>query len=484
MTGTKEQGTTAGMLTTQEPERTGKRTARRRNWAGILLGAGLALTLAVFAEPMEAQAATCNISSSCDGFNDPNMTHTHIVKLNGVIKGGHFTDQVDVVGTSTIENGTFDVPMYVGKFGRNDVTLTIQDGNFSSITVYENAVIHGGTFRLISTSNNSIITINDGTFCRQLELKGTTTINGGIFKEKVLVKPDANTKTYSIKGGTFMGGIQDNNSNPIDLDKIEATAYTVTFQYEDGSTEQQIIVGTGKACKPNGSKWVYFDDPDNEYDFDQTVSEDLTLTEIAPSPSGQTAGEGSSSSSASRIPADSQYTGSTGTGHKTQKSDAQDDTQEQTQNLIPEHVCQYEWVTVREAGVAADGEKRLTCKLCGSVEAVEVISASDYRYAQLYDAVSLAGENETVTYDLENFFTISDKLLTALQNRRDVALVLTFTYQGRQYEALFPAGADYTELLEDQDSFYGLLGLRGRCGISVEERAAADADWKVVITVE
>lgn len=292
---------------------------------------------------------------------------------------------------------------------------------------------------------------------------------------------------YTIQGGTFLGGIQDKEScNPIDLSTIQANVYTVTFQYEDGSKGKQIIVGTGTACNPNGSKWVVVDDPDNEYeyDFSQTVSEDLTLTEIVPSPSGQTAGEGSLSSSARRTPADSPYTGSTGTGHKTQKSDEQDDTQEQTQNLIPEHVCQYEWVTVREAGVAADGEKQLTCKLCGSVEAVEVISASDYRYAQLYDAVSLAGENETVTYDLENFFTISDKLLTALQSRRDVALVLTFTYQGRQYEALFPAGADYTELLEDQDSFYGLLGLRGRCGISVEERAEADADWKVVITVE
>ena len=65
---------------------------------------------------------------------------------------------------------------------------------------------------------------------------------------------------------------------------------------------------------------------------------------------------------------------------------------------IPEHVCQYEWETVREAGAGQDGLERYLCKLCGDVQATLVISAAQYQVQELYTKVTGAAAGETVTY--------------------------------------------------------------------------------------
>ncbi len=135
---------------------------------------------------------------------------------------------------------------------------------------------------------------------------------------------------------------------------------------------------------------------------------------------------------------------------------------------IPEHVCQYEWMTVREAGAGVDGLEQYGCRLCGRVESALTIPAADYAVKQLYDKIESAPTKGTVTYDYEKTYTIGDKLLTKLGNRSDVTLVITYQYQGRNYRTTFLAGMDYTELLEDGEEFYGLLGLNGRCGIITE----------------
>lgn len=431
---------------------------------GSLLGAGLAVSLALAAAPAEVRAAgPCNDKNSCVGYTDPDTVHNHAVDLKSdTIVGGHFTGQVRANRTCKIQNGTFDQQVEGGMNQKVDV-LFIQDGNFQSLVVYSEATIYGGTFRGIvytPSYNNGIngqLDIQGGTFYGSVQIRSGSSISGGIFRGVVDVN-DAG----QITGGTFLGGIRNVVSNEkIDLSALPGvTVHTVTLQHADGTTQTQTVVGdNGCACKPNDSRWV--DEQGADYDFGRTVSTDLTLKEISAVSAGGESEEGMTASSSS-----GKLSGAASAGRK-HKGD--DGITGEPVCRIPVHTCQYEWVTVQEAGAAADGEKRLMCKLCGSVETVEILSASDYRYAQLYDAVSLAGEKETVTYDLGNFYTISDRLLTALQNRRDVTLVLTYTCQGRQYETTFPAGADYTELLEDQDSFYGLLGLCGRCQILMKD---------------
>ena len=143
--------------------------------------------------------------------------------------------------------------------------------------------------------------------------------------------------------------------------------------------------------------------------------------------------------------------------------------EEEPVNRIPEHVCQYEWEVVREVGADQDGLEQYLCKLCGSVQSTLTIPASHYQVQELYTKVTGAGEGETVTYDSGMVHTVCDKLFTKLQQRKDVTLVITYQYKGESYRTTFPAGADYTELLQDADQFYGMLGLNGRCGIVTEK---------------
>ena len=140
--------------------------------------------------------------------------------------------------------------------------------------------------------------------------------------------------------------------------------------------------------------------------------------------------------------------------------------EEEPVNRIPKHVCQYEWEVVREVGADQDGLEQYLCKLCGNVQSTLTIPASHYQVQELYTKVTGAAEGETVTYDLGSVHTICDKLFTKLQERKDITLVITYKYKGENYRTTFPAGADYTELLQDADQFYGMLGLNGRCGIT------------------
>ena len=143
--------------------------------------------------------------------------------------------------------------------------------------------------------------------------------------------------------------------------------------------------------------------------------------------------------------------------------------EEEPVNRIPEHVCQYEWEVVREVGANQDGLEQYLCKLCGNVQSTLTIPASQYQVQELYTKVTGAAEGETVTYDTGLIHTVCDKLFTKLQQRKDITLVITYQYKGENYRSTFPAGADYIELMQDTDQFYGMLGLNGRCGIVTEK---------------
>ena len=136
---------------------------------------------------------------------------------------------------------------------------------------------------------------------------------------------------------------------------------------------------------------------------------------------------------------------------------------------IPTHVCQYEWEVVREVSADQYGLEQYLCKLCGNVQSTLTIPASQYQVQELYTKVTGAAEGETVTYDTGMVHTVCDKFFTKLQQRKDITLVITYQYKGESYRTTFPAGADYTELLQDADQFYGMLGLNGRCGIVTEK---------------
>ena len=167
-------------------------------------------------------------------------------------------------------------------------------------------------------------------------------------------------------------------------------------------------------------------------------------------------------------PSSSSYSSTTSSPNQEKNSDGEV-IEEEPVNRIPEHVCQYEWEVVREVSADQDGLEQYLCKLCGNVQSTLTIPASQYQVQELYTKVTGAGERETITYDTGMVHTVCDKLFTKLQERKDITLVITYQYKGENYRTTFPAEADYTELMQDADQFYGMLGLNGRCGIVTEK---------------
>lgn len=130
------------------------------------------------------------------------------------------------------------------------------------------------------------------------------------------------------------------------------------------------------------------------------------------------------------------------------------------------HTHSYFWVTAKEVSLSEDGLEEYRCE-CGDVAERVVVPASEYYVKNLYGNIRFADPNGEVVFDAGSFHTVSDYLLGILQERKDVALRMHFTYMGTLYEAFFAPGTDYAELLNDAEQFYGVLGLNGRYGVSV-----------------
>ena len=87
----------------------------------------------------------------------------------------------------------------------------------------------------------------------------------------------------------------------------------------------------------------------------------------------------------------------------------------------------------------------------------------------LYGFIKDAAENGLVTYDAKTNTAISDYILQKMAERRDVTTVISFEYKGEKYQIIFSPEADYDALLNDEEQFYGYLGLSGYEGITVEK---------------
>ncbi len=133
----------------------------------------------------------------------------------------------------------------------------------------------------------------------------------------------------------------------------------------------------------------------------------------------------------------------------------------------PKHVCNMEWVTVKEPTMKTDGLTRYQCKSCGKVEMEVPISAATTYITKLYSAVDKAVVNGIVTYDAEDYYTISKYVLQKMAQRNDVTVAITFNYKNASYVIVFPAKTDYTQLLAGKAQFYGFMGLNGYNGIAV-----------------
>ena len=133
------------------------------------------------------------------------------------------------------------------------------------------------------------------------------------------------------------------------------------------------------------------------------------------------------------------------------------------------HLCNMEWVTTKEPSVGEDGEECYRCSFCGRTEQKMPIPGAVAYVKDLYGFIKDAAENGLVTYDAKTNTAISDYILQKMAERRDVTTVISFEYKGEKYQIIFSPEADYDALLNDEEQFYGYLGLSGYKGITVEK---------------
>ena len=133
------------------------------------------------------------------------------------------------------------------------------------------------------------------------------------------------------------------------------------------------------------------------------------------------------------------------------------------------HLCNMEWVTTKEPSVGEDGEECYRCSSCGRTEQKMPIPGAVAYVKDLYGFIKDAAENGLVTYDAKTNTAISDYILQKMAERRDVTTVVSFEYKGEKYQITFSPEADYDALLNDEEQFYGYLGLSGYEGITVEK---------------
>ena len=133
------------------------------------------------------------------------------------------------------------------------------------------------------------------------------------------------------------------------------------------------------------------------------------------------------------------------------------------------HLCNMEWVTTKEPSVGEDGEECYRCSSCGRTEQKMPIPGAVAYVKDLYGFIKDAAENGLVTYDAKTNTAISDYIIQKMAERRDVTTVISFEYKGEKYRITFSPEADYDALLNDEEQFYGYLGLSGYKGITVEK---------------
>ena len=168
---------------------------------------------------------------------------------------------------------------------------------------------------------------------------------------------------------------------------------------------------------------------------------------------------------------DSSDTPSSETGSESASSTPSDTPSSQTgSETVPSHQCSFQWVTTVESQPNADGLEEYMCTGCGAVQEQKSIPASMASVKNLFGFVNNVPENGTVTTDFGRLHTISDYLLKKMAERNDATVSIQFEYNNQKLQITFPAGTDYTPVLDDTDTMYGFYGVAARLGLTVTER--------------
>ena len=149
-----------------------------------------------------------------------------------------------------------------------------------------------------------------------------------------------------------------------------------------------------------------------------------------------------------------------------------------------DHNCSYVWTTLSEGSAYEDLYEIYSCKVCGEIKLRNYVRSSDYVWERLEKQIKGARKDWVVVSELGFYHTVEDELFRWLTERNDITLVVTYDCQGTYYQTTFPAGGDYTQLLQDNEKFYGMPGLNGRCGIISSAGQKLDGDLSDEVKLE
>lgn len=144
--------------------------------------------------------------------------------------------------------------------------------------------------------------------------------------------------------------------------------------------------------------------------------------------------------------------------------------QSHTCNFAQSHTCNFQWTTTVDPSAGTDGLEEYKCAVCGLVKESHAIPVSVAAVKNFYGDVKEAPANGSITYDSGKLYTISDYLLKKMSERSDVTVTVNFEYQNAKYAITFPAGTDYSAVLNDEENMYGYFGVAAKLGLTVIAR--------------
>lgn len=130
-----------------------------------------------------------------------------------------------------------------------------------------------------------------------------------------------------------------------------------------------------------------------------------------------------------------------------------------------QHVCSdsdYEWNIIRAATEIADGEMCYQCRVCGNVKYDVPISAYYQFNANVVDKIKNAQKGSMVTVDTPVFVSFHQMVCDELMAWPDVSLTVRYSYNGKKYQMLIPAGSgDKLAKLYGVSKFCGFRNMAG-----------------------
>ena len=131
------------------------------------------------------------------------------------------------------------------------------------------------------------------------------------------------------------------------------------------------------------------------------------------------------------------------------------------------HYCScFKWVTISEGSGYSDLYQEYRCTECDEVNMINYKRAEFFVRDRLYTQIASAKANAVISTDFGLYSTVHDDLFIWLSKRNDVTVVVDYQHEGTVYQTTFPAGADYSEFLQDTQLFYGMPGMNGKCGVT------------------